>query len=387
MRKLLYTVITGNYDEPNPKPNFKDWDYLLITDNPDIDSKGWPIKLIEPSENSVKLQRYWKINSHLLGYDLTCYIDGNMNLKADPIAIFTKYGQSGFVFVQHPERKCFLYEGEKVIELKKDSLSSVRNQVGEYVKDGMPYNMGMMSTGMMLRTDKFQDFESTWWNEVEKYSHRDQLSVMYAIWKTGLKPNTVPWATFTAYVNFKPHLKKKPLRIWYSNPYSVEKNIGKAYNEFCDLVPNEDDWIVMQDGDMMYLRPDFGSVIHDTLQKHGDKYQLFGCLTNRLASTHQLHENTFSNDHDIMNHLQIAKQYDGTEVVDTHGIAGLFMCFQKKTWKKVGGFQENTHTFDSEFSVKVKRKGMKIGIMKGLYVYHQYRPWSNSPRTDVKHLK
>lgn len=177
------------------------------------------------------------------------------------------------------------------------------------------------------------------------------------------------------------------MKIHYSNPFDIDKNIGKAYNEFCDMVPNDEDWIVMQDGDMMYLSPDFGKNIHDTIQKHGDKYALFGCYTNRLASTHQLHLGAFSNDHDVLNHLEIAKQYTGTDVTETHGIAGLFMCFQKKTWKAVGGFQENSHTFDSHFSVKVKRKGFKIALMKGLYVYHQYRPWSDHPKNDVKHLK
>lgn len=172
------------------------------------------------------------------------------------------------------------------------------------------------------------------------------------------------------------------MKIWYSNPFSIEKNFGKAINDFCALIPNDDDWIVIQDGDMMYLQPDWGVTIHKTLEIHGSEYDLFGCYTNRLREGHQLHKGTFNPIQDITLHFEISKMYKGYDVEPIKSIAGLFMAFQKKTWIKVGGFKEKTYAFDSDFCRKVG----KIALMKGLYVYHGYRIWSNNPTTDIKHL-
>jgi GT2 family glycosyltransferase len=176
------------------------------------------------------------------------------------------------------------------------------------------------------------------------------------------------------------------MRIWYTNPFSVEKHFGKAINEFCEIIPNDSDWIVIQDGDMMYLSPNWGEIIQKTIERNQD-YSLLGCYTNRLRGLHQVHEGRFSNDHNILNHLEIAKGYSGFEVEPCKTIAGLFMAFPKSTWKKVGGFIEKGYTFDSDFSTKVRKAKMKIGLMKGLYVYHQYRPWAKNPFDNIKHLK
>src|SRR5690606_27666121 len=69
----------------------------------------------------------------------------------------------------------------------------------------------------------------------------------------------------------------KTPKIWYSNPYSTQKNIGKALNEVCELVP-DDDWIGLQDGDMMYLTTDWGLQIEEALKKYGNEFSLIGCL-------------------------------------------------------------------------------------------------------------
>lgn len=177
------------------------------------------------------------------------------------------------------------------------------------------------------------------------------------------------------------------MKIFYSNPYSVSKNFGKAINDFCELMP-DDCWIVIQDGDITYLTPDWGTKIHNALEANGDKFGLIGCFTNRLAVKGQLHNGLFSDDHNILSHIPIAQGYSSLEITEIHTpIAGLFMAFKKSTWAKLKGFKENSYSFDVDFSNRVRSAGMKIGIMNGLYVYHQYRPFSKSPKTDIRHLR
>lgn len=178
------------------------------------------------------------------------------------------------------------------------------------------------------------------------------------------------------------------MKIFYSNPYSTEKNFGKAINDFCELMP-EDAWIVIQDGDMMYLTPDWGVIVERALVEHGDKYDLFGCWTNRLnKSSRQIKMFESYDNFNTLDHYQISKAISETEctVTKTDLVAGMFMAFKKQTWKKVGGFKENTKTFDTWFSKSVRDSGGKIGLIDQLYCFHLYRPWAKDPSRESKHL-
>ena len=181
------------------------------------------------------------------------------------------------------------------------------------------------------------------------------------------------------------------MKIHFSNPYSTTKHIGEALNDFCRMIPDENDWIVLQDGDMMYLTPDWGRLIHDSLSNNGNEFGLIGCYTNRLRGLHQLHNNQISHDHEMRYHYNIAKQYANKDAKVNHigqnGVAGVFMAFQKKTWIDVNGFNEISIAFDSDFNVKVRQKGLKLGLINNLYVYHWYRGWNDiDPANDISHL-
>jgi len=170
--------------------------------------------------------------------------------------------------------------------------------------------------------------------------------------------------------------------IIYSNPYNSQKNIGKAYNDFirCLKVP-DDTWICLQDGDIIFLTPNWGRHVQYVVECHGNNYQLFGCMTNRVGVSHHLLFNNFSNIYDINNHREVAEIVENKcwneihEINDT--IAGFFMLFQLKTWKAVGGFDEGTLIADILFSEKIINAGGKTALIKGLYVYHDYRPGIN----------
>lgn len=184
---------------------------------------------------------------------------------------------------------------------------------------------------------------------------------------------------------------KNTPKVWYSNPYSTSKNIGRALNEFCSLVP-DNDWICLQDGDMMYLTPDWGLQIEKTISLHGDKFSLLGCVTNRLGRAIQRHEGLFSENNDVKIHYDIAKELSEKkwcqveDITKKKYVAGMFMLFPKKLWNKVK-FRENSTVFDDQFSIDIIRSGGKLGLMKGLYVYHAYRIWSDKPIGDNTHLK
>lgn len=178
--------------------------------------------------------------------------------------------------------------------------------------------------------------------------------------------------------------------IFDITPYRRDKNIGKAYNERIEVLP-DDAWIIVRDGDCMYLTPDYGSIIEKTIENHGEHYALFGALTNRLGMERLCYLQRFNTDTDVKNHYPIAVELGGKEhVVPVNLVAGFFMMFKKSTWKEVGGFKENSIHADQEFSKSILAKGMKIGQIQGLYLFHSYRIWQDTHAgawKDVSHLK
>jgi len=178
------------------------------------------------------------------------------------------------------------------------------------------------------------------------------------------------------------------MKVHYSSPYSTDKNIGKAINEFCDMVPDED-WICLTDGDAMFLTPEYGMQIHEVASNA--KFDLIGCLTNRLGRPIQRYKGSFSNDYNVLNHYNIAAELasrhwgEVQDITKARYVAGMFMLFPKTLWNKIK-FVENVANFDDLFSLAVIKQGGKLGMMKGLYMFHCYRIWSDNPKGDREHL-
>jgi len=370
MNICVYTVISNDYDTVKPVV-LSGIPHYLFTDNPDIIAKGWIIVPIEKTED-CRLQRKIKILGHevLDKHDVTIYVDATMTLRTNIPQLLRTY-KGGLMIGAHPTRNCVYAEGLAVKKLNKAPAELVNKQIAEYYENDFPANFGMWSAGFLIRDRSTKAMCELWYSKLAEHSHRDQLSLPWALWKTGLKPIVV---RYEQYVTVVPHKKKEPLKVFYSTPYRTDKNIGKANNDFISLLPN-DAWVCITDADALFLRPDFGTCIEQIIEN--TTFDLIGCTTNRLGGLHQLHNNEFSEDFNVLNHYAIANELwlkNGSKTEPTTGVAGLCMIFSKKTWIKVVGFKENSITCDTEFNKSVIRAGGKIGLATGLYMFHMYRP-------------
>ena len=72
-----------------------------------------------------------------------------------------------------------------------------------------PLNNGLRSGFLIVRrhTPKIAKFNELWWNEVDRGSVRDQLSIDYALWKLGIEPVDIPGDLFRG-----PHYERKSHR-------------------------------------------------------------------------------------------------------------------------------------------------------------------------------
>jgi hypothetical protein len=192
--KVIYTANFGDYDYLNPIFDYKDWDRFAFTDNPKLKIEGWETVYIEGS--GVKKQREIKILSHkyLKNYSLKLYQDANMRLLANPDEFINFVGfQGGFMTTKHPIRDNIYDEALRIIELQKDTPERVFKHVVNLSNlSGMPPSYGMWETGVIIRDNSkaVAKLENKWFEFLRDGSHRDQLSLPFAKYMTGVEIST-----------------------------------------------------------------------------------------------------------------------------------------------------------------------------------------------------
>ena len=197
MRTIVYSCIVGGYDDPSlfNRSIFKglDADYILFTDHT-MDIDGWMTKPIFHQEsNHVRTSRWHKINSHLLFPDAcdTIWIDGNQIPcgKATDIINSSPLGT-----YKHPKRNCVYDEASCCIDMGKDDKEIIKRQMDFYKSVMYPADNGLAETCCIYRVNSLDnaDINNLWWDQLAKFSHRDQLSFDYTIWKLKAQYNPIP---------------------------------------------------------------------------------------------------------------------------------------------------------------------------------------------------
>lgn len=195
-RGVVYTVITGNYDDLN-EPEFvnPDFDYICFTDNRKLRSEIWKMRVID-NENHLdmtRLARRYKImcSEYLPEYDYSIYIDGKIQIRGDLKDYIKKYsaGRPMLCF-PHFLRTCAYEEAEACIAVHKDDPGIITAQMEGYREAGFPENYGMIDSACLVREHHNAALNKVledWWHEVREKSKRDQLSIEYACWKNNFQ--------------------------------------------------------------------------------------------------------------------------------------------------------------------------------------------------------
>ena len=181
IKKVIYTVITNGYDELLQAPNFTGWDKIVFTDSINYD-RGWEVRRL-PKGNSLIQSRDIKIRSHihLKDYDVVCYIDGNQKFVKEPCLCPIRFS--------HPRRKDIWQEAKQIIKLNKAPEIKINQQIRFYENTGYKCQ-GLLLNGFFVRehSEKSNKLHDVWFEEFVRFPYRDQLSLPYAIWKTGIRP-------------------------------------------------------------------------------------------------------------------------------------------------------------------------------------------------------
>ena len=397
MKIAIVTCITQGFDTSLEQPFFKDVDYFLFTDDVNNCAKGW--KAIDISNLNKKYpHKYIKMHSHkwLNGYDVIMWIDANMVINKYQLSnLKTLWANANFYLCRHNMRSNVYDEIDKCISVKKDTEDILKKQ-RDYLKALNVDKNVLYQSGIIIYKPTKENiaFLHLWYNETIKFSKRDQISILSALKKSSFKISDLPPNVLFNLVKINSHKKfvnKNDFNIYEFVPFDLDKNIARGINRHCALVPNDNDWIIIRDGDTMYTRSDWQKIVHEVIKRHGGKYKLFGAKTNRVNRPHQRIKGMEHN-FDLRQHYKKGQdlfdkhQYDVE--VNNLSVSGFFMCFPKYVWNEFKFNEKKPTSFDTLFFQDVKRRYACADI-KGLYIIHLFRLWEediNKAKKSINHL-
>lgn len=195
--------IKENYDTlKKPATIEKNIDYVCFTNNPEMKSDFWnviltPIKFNCPTRSS----REAKILPHLFfqDYEYSVYIDGSTQINQKLYEfVISKLENKNFCIRNHDKRNCVYEEAKKIIEIydknPKDDPENVLMHINKYKLRNFPKNFGLKTTGVLIRKHNEKNVINCmelWWKEYMAGSKRDQLSLPYALYESGIELNNL----------------------------------------------------------------------------------------------------------------------------------------------------------------------------------------------------
>ncbi len=249
----VYTCMTGNYDVINEietkEPGI---DYFLFTNNKELKSNTWEVVYLDSDLDNQHLARKTKIlgNERINGkYDTYVWMDASIRFTKKIKDFIKKFytEKDNFVTIKHHSRNTIEEEAYECIRKGKDSKEVILKELAFLKKEQYPQDFGLNETTVLIRKDitYIKDAMELWYKTLETYSIRDQLSCMYALWKTKQNFKLIElnvwnndWFTFVPHNNYSKEIKK--YRLYFDNEESYDVN-----NDFQgEFVKNENHYTV-----------------------------------------------------------------------------------------------------------------------------------------------
>jgi len=212
---VVYTAVTGHYDKIHPvyipTPNT---DYICLTTDPSLQAEGWTIfrigfDYLDPR----RLAKVFKVLPHLFypAYTYSIWVDANIAIKTDLSPLRERYLKktaNGIALFRHAKRNCAYREATECLRWGKDCGATIRAQMACYKLCGYPDNHGLIAGRVILREHHVEDVKclmAAWWQEIEAFSVRDQLSFNYCAWMLDKPFAYIPSDDFARYFSVRPH--------------------------------------------------------------------------------------------------------------------------------------------------------------------------------------
>lgn len=210
MTLTVFTCVIGRTDQlKRPSvvnPNVR---YVCFSDTAQR-VPPYEVVRVEASSDPRLLSRELKILANHPGLGsptATLWHDAAFRLECDPQAIAVALlSDSNMVALKHPHRDQIEDEAVAIDKWGYVPMPTMQAQIASYRAEGFTQSH-ITSTGLCFRrtTEHLAAFNAFWWQQVQQWGWRDQMSVDYAMWKTGVT------ATY-----MDGHYRRNPYATWFA---------------------------------------------------------------------------------------------------------------------------------------------------------------------------
>jgi len=196
MKIAVYTCIVGGKDSLKDAPNETGVPCYCYTDSVTEvkEDKGWILIPIDSSDTPRKTNRWYKTHPHKLkelkDVDYTIYVDGSILLLKCPESYINalESTKKDMLVVEHWKRNCAYEEAKECIKEKLDTKGNITTMVDKLTEFNWPKNSGLSCGGFLVRKNdlKTMVFNLIWWEHIDNYSIRDQLSLDFCAHHAGV---------------------------------------------------------------------------------------------------------------------------------------------------------------------------------------------------------
>jgi hypothetical protein len=181
----VYTCSLGDTSPLPPAP--EDGDRVAFVDG-DMEANGWTLVRVPQSQNPRLACRRLKTAPHLLFPGRkTLWVDASYHVSApvEAIALFARGAE--FAAFRHASRRNCYEEARRVMQRQLSAPAAVKGMMRRFEEDGF-HSDTLTCGGFIYRrpTQLVADHAEEWWSQISQCSWRDQLSVDYAAWKSGM---------------------------------------------------------------------------------------------------------------------------------------------------------------------------------------------------------
>lgn len=214
---VVYTSLTNNHDTLSTSSHFsRQIDYICFTETKGAtDTKGWKNFSIDfDYRDHRRLAKIFKVLPHrfLQGYEYSIYVDSNIDFKisVNELIIQARKTDNNIAFFKHNKRTCAYEEAIDCAKRGKERKEVIQKQMEKYKTEGFPTNYGLIQGGVIIRSHMEPDvikLMEKWWEEIDKNSVRDQLSLNYCSWQTKIPVHYIQDKILQDFFELRSHKK------------------------------------------------------------------------------------------------------------------------------------------------------------------------------------
>jgi hypothetical protein len=200
---VVTAVAAGKDDLVDPEVDTSGADFIAFSDGPQDHLRVWQVRPLPiwSSDRRFAGRRHAKLPKVLPqvllpGYDFYIWIDGNYTPKMAPREICGAVladPSADIAAFRHRLRTCVYKEAREVLRYRLDHPHLVRQQIAEYRQQGFPADAGLCEMGafVLRNSPRSLQLSLAWWEQICRYSSRDQLSFPYAVRHAGARVATI----------------------------------------------------------------------------------------------------------------------------------------------------------------------------------------------------